>query len=800
MKEFKTYLLWALLAILSPFNLHAEEVEITKLVNPSFEQGTTGWTVNNMKSQTNSDFKQKRGTTYMETWVSRGSRIGDASVSQVVKALPPGRYRLHATGLHIQQRTTGSDQNTTGADQTGVWLHADTYRTPIAADAAYTLDFALVGESNDVTIGAYAQKATGNWFCIDGFELEYISSLDAQAYIDVLTKKIEEARALLEQPMQRSWKEALETETAAAAERLATAETADETTLRNWLSSLQQAIDDANASHARYVNLDEALAYARKVYGWWKDDARKAVNVEKLNTAIETATAQAVNYDLTDEQLSEAPAALNRVVKLVDKRIYESYWAVGTGAALNDEASEWCYQRSLQSKHWILFWDKGYGGVRPSGIDDILVTADQIFEFYADSLRFITIGQGKSKSDSYKMIIRLRSTTEWEATGSGIDDMIGLLTLSQWAYTSRGGQTMAHEIGHCFQYQVHCDNGDQNGWMYEWADSPNGNVFWEMCAQWQAYKFYPRMQFEDNEWLTGTLNGLHKHPLCEELRYNNFFIQDYWADRHGMDIVGRLWNQSRRLEDPFQAYMRLTMTKTPTNDRLALLGDEMWDYAARMTTFDFDHLRELGKSTIGKRAQTAMKQLAGNWWLVKESDCPENFGNNAIRLNAPSQDRTLKAYFVGLPDTTGYRGFRPQFAGWRMGFVALMKDGTRLYGPMGKATKTKPAAEVEFECPAGCTRVWFVVSGAPTYYWTRGWDGTADNDEQWPYRVMFNYTNLQGKPNVMPSGIMDVEADHPRPNDNNVRSISGQIVRHGTLSLDGLPHGVYIVNGKKVLH
>ena len=799
MNRIKTYLLLILAAMLTT-SVHAEEGVSDKLVNPSFEQGTTGWMVNNMKTQTNNDFKQKRGTTYMETWVSRGSRIADASVSQVVKALPPGKYRLHATGLHIQQRTTGSDQNTVGADQTGVWLHADAFRTPIAADAAYTLDFALTGESNDVTIGAYAEGATGNWFCIDGFELEFIGSLDVQAYINVLNQKIDEANGYLGKALQNPVKESLQAEIEKARLALTADPALDESSLRSVIAALQQAIDAAVASHARYAALNEALEYARKVQGWWQDDARKAANVEKLIQAIAVAEGLMTNYELTDDELDEAPAALNRVVRLVDKRIYESVNAVGTGAALNNEASTWCYQRSLQSKHWILFWDSGFGGERPAGIDDILVTADQIFEFYADSLRFITIGEGKSKSDNYKMIIRLRSTTEWEATGSGIDDMIGLLTLSRWAYTSRSGQTMAHEIGHCFQYQVHCDNGDQNGWMYTWPDSPNGNVFWEMCAQWQAYKFYPRMQFVDNEWLSGTLNGLHKHPFCEELRYNNFFIQDFWADKHGMDIVARLWNQSRRPEDPFQTYMRLTMTKTPSNERLAQLGDEMYEYAARMTTFDFDHLRDLGKSTIGQRAQTGMKQLAGNWWLVKESDCPENFGNNAIRVNVPSQERTLKAYFVGLPDTTGYRGIRTQFAGWRMGFVALMKDGTRVYGPMERATKSKPAAEVEFECPAGCTRVWFVVSGAPTFYWTRGWDGTADNDEQWPYKVLFNYTNLQGKPNVMPSGIMDVATDKPRPNDCNVRSISGQIVRSGTLSLDGLPHGVYIVGGKKVLH
>jgi len=61
------------------------------------------------------------------------------------------------------------------------------------------------------------------------------------------------------------------------------------------------------------------------------------------------------------------------------------------------------------------------------------------------------------------MIIRLRYSSDWEASGSGVDNTIGLLTLTSWALTSRGGQTIAHEVGHCFQYQVHCDNNNNNG-------------------------------------------------------------------------------------------------------------------------------------------------------------------------------------------------------------------------------------------------------------------------------------------------------------------------------------------------
>ena len=145
---------------------------------------------------------------------------------------------------------------------------------------------------------------------------------------------------------------------------------------------------------------------------------------------------------------------------------------------------------------------------------------------------------GQSKTDTYKMVIRLRyDPSAWEASGSGVDDLIGLLTLTPWAAPSRNWQTLYHEIGHCFQYQVHCDNGNQNGWMYA-PGNGNGCAFWEQCAQWQAYKIMPADQF-NNEWFDGYLQNVHKHILHESPRYNNYFIQDYWCYKHGMDFMGR---------------------------------------------------------------------------------------------------------------------------------------------------------------------------------------------------------------------------------------------------------------------
>ncbi len=769
------------------------------LVNNDFESGTTGWQVSNLKTQTNKYFTKKHSNTYLETWTSIGNHISDAYVKQVLKALPRGKYRLTARGLHIQQKQANSVTNN-GNPQTGAVVYAGDYETPITTNAAYTLNFAVLDENEDVTLGARLNNPTGNWFCIDYFQLYYTGGIDAQALASNLQILINQLEAYLSSGVQNSVREAVNP-TLTTAREVVSADPLDESALQASISEMKTAISQAEASHELYANLREAITYASKVLEWWRDVPSKATAWAALETAIATAEETATDYSLTDTQLQNARNTLNTRVKAVDKKIYENSQTpatIGNGTALNNPESEWAYARSAQSKHWILFWDKGYES-KPSSIDGILETVDQIFEFYADSLKYITINQGSSKTDSYKMIIRLRSSEDWEASGSGIDHQIGLLTLSRWAFESRGGQTMAHEIGHCFQYQVHCDNGDMNGWMYNWGTS-SYNVFWEMCAQWQAYKFYPDMQF-DNEWLTQTLNGLHRHPLSVHLRYNNYFIQDYMCHRHGMDFLGKLWNKSRSPEDPLQAYMRLTMTGT-TAKKLELLGTEMWEYGARMTTFDMDQLCKRGANTINKRNQTALTKDADGYWWPTADNCIENWGNNAIRLNVPANAKTVYADFEGKAGADGYTNYNKSRAGWRIGFVALQQDGTRVYGDVASATTSDANRVVSFECPDDCSNLWLVVSGAPTAYWTRDWVSWDEEGqtEQWPYRVHFYQTNVYGQTNDngYPVGISDLADETRSEAQNAVYSISGQVVRQGTTSVSGLPRGIYIVNGRKV--
>lgn len=286
--------------------------------------------------------------------------------------------------------------------------------------------------------------------------------------------------------------------------------------------------------------------------------------------------------------------------------------------------------------------------------------------------------------------------------------------------------------------------------MYGYGENASGgNGWWEQCAQWQGFKIYPEQQFTDGRF-ANYLSTAHKHILHETPRYDNYFIQDYWTYRHGMDLIGRLWNESKRPEDPVETYKRMTgITQKQFND-------EMYDCAARFVTWDIPALRSYGATKINSRAQTAMKSAGDEYWLIDASVCPENYGYDVIKLNVPARATTVSAFFEGKAGLSGYRRRSILSAGWRYGFVALLNDGTRVYSDMGSAVYRSPKDTVHFECPDNCKQLWLVVSGAPNTHWRHAWDDDDSNDEQWPYQVRFNNTNLLGRPNPAPVGLVEV--------------------------------------------
>jgi hypothetical protein len=416
-----------------------------------------------------------------------------------------------------------------------------------------------------------------------------------------------------------------------------------------------------------------------------------------------------------------------------------------SGSNLNSESSQWCYARSRQSTDFIVFWEAGYTnnpdtvkvGNYTVNVDKLLKFAESCYRYYVDSLKFVV--PGASKTDKYKMVIRLYCTSSWTASGSGEDNVIGTLNLSAWA-ASAGGAVVAHEVGHCFQYQVHCD-GFPGGWMYGLGDNgAGGNGWWEQCANWMAYSFYPNEKFVNAyNYLATYLQYCHKNILHETPRYANYFIQDYWTYLHGIDFIAKMWQQSKYPEDPVDAYKRLNGGMSE-----AAFNDEIYDCAARFVTWNIPSLRARGANYISARGQCKLNKQSDGYWRIDSTQCIENYGYNALQLNVPAEGKTLTAYFQGLKNAPGFRHINANLAGWRYGFVALMKDGSRVYSPFGRPVYGTPDDTLRWDCPSGCERLWLVVSGAPRLHFHHQWDDNAANDEQWPYQVKFSGTNILG--------------------------------------------------------
>ena len=75
-------------------------------------------------------------------------------------------------------------------------------------------------------------------------------------------------------------------------------------------------------------------------------------------------------------------------------------------------------------------------------------------------------------------------------------------------------------------------------------------------------------------------------------------------------------------------------------------------------------------------------------------------------------------------------------AGWRYGFLAVKKDGSRVYGD----TYSSQSGNATFKIPAETAYLWLVVSGAPKEHWQVA--EKEEENEQWPYQFKLTGTTL----------------------------------------------------------
>lgn len=459
---------------------------------------------------------------------------------------------------------------------------------------------------------------------------------------------------------------------------------------------------------------------------------------------------------------------------------YEKYTCPGSWNPHFEEGPEYMlrhdayysWHRSKQSEHFVVFWSPEFGAdpnaesvpvAMRVDIDDLLAKAEKFFDTNINKLGMAELGVGKSMLDDYKMQIYLIYQDEWLATGSGYDDKIGALWVNP-STCQPVGSTIAHEIGHSFQYQTYADRVQKQGvaadgttgfryGFYGPDGSGNGGcAYWEQCAQWQAQQDYPEEQF--TEWFNVWVRNSHRHFHHEFFRYASYWLQSYWVEKHGVEAYGRIWKESVAPEDAISAYTRLYNGNDYSKTR-----EELFDYAARMATYDIAGVREYAGKSQGLYNPSFVMNAEGEYQITY-ANCPGATGFNAIPLIAPANGGTVKVNFRGLEygaplskkdrsqmvNEDGAAQGRPdnynavggaENMGWRYGFVAYA-GGQRTYSSVGKDAQ----GSLSFNVPAGTELLYLVVQGSPEVYMSHGWDGDESNDPQFPYAITLEGTDL----------------------------------------------------------
>lgn len=441
----------------------------------------------------------------------------------------------------------------------------------------------------------------------------------------------------------------------------------------------------------------------------------------------------------------------------------------------------WSKSRSKESENFIVFWDKYYGNTQPTNapsaysvnIDDLLEKCEGFYAMNVGKLAFCD--EKDSNVSKYKMMILLNHSTEWICYGGGYDNVIGALWLSP-STSKPVGHSVGHEVGHSFQYQVYADLKGYTGFR---TAIGSGSTFWEQTAQWQSNQSYPSLKWEQS-W--NIFKGTHNYAMTHEWhRYQSYWWHYYLAEKYGLDAVGKLWRYNpERGVDPNESLMK--MHAMSVSD----LYMAYFQYAMKMATLDIDNVRDEGDKYISTLRYDYLS-LGGSKYQVAYSSCPQSTGFNIIQLNVPNPGTEISTVFTSLPNgaplaqgdakqyfngekfttanlSTYNASYQYGSRGFRLGYVALMDDGSRRYFYddeiyCAEADASKEAScTVSCEVPVGVRKLFLVVSPSPSVYQQHKWDEDITNDDQWPYTVEFEGTNLFGVAEIADDkSISDVE-------------------------------------------
>lgn len=446
----------------------------------------------------------------------------------------------------------------------------------------------------------------------------------------------------------------------------------------------------------------------------------------------------------------------------------------------------WSKSRSIESDNVVVFWDKGYGSTLPSKspksyqVDeqDLLKKCEQFYDLEINKLGFVD--KENTNLNKYKVMVLLSHTTDWVCYGGGYDFEVSALWLGPSA-CQPVGHSVAHEVGHSFHYMCYADasgnNHNSSGTIGTGFHLPvgSGQAIWEQTAQWQAAQSYPGEMFNQS---IGVFRKSHNLAFSHEWhRYQSYWLH-YYLCEHYNDIttVAQVWRQPMSGAKDFnEALMALKQLDAQELYKL------YYDYAARCATWDIKVCAPFRNPYIGDFDYRCV-QTADSTYQVALASTPQSTGFNIIPLQVPEAGTEITTHFTALTNGAALADGDPaeilngetqlvsanrksyirnsiySMRGFRIGYVALMKDGTRSYFQADSLycqTSAEVTNDVTMTVPEGVDQLWLVVVPAPRRYTQHKWDDNFLNDEHWPYRFKLEGTDIGSRAQVYATPTID---------------------------------------------
>lgn len=409
----------------------------------------------------------------------------------------------------------------------------------------------------------------------------------------------------------------------------------------------------------------------------------------------------------------------------VQKQVYlpEKIWNVPDGNDYDNENSEYSHKRKLESKNIVIFWSKEFGTdpmtnpdvAKRFDVNEAIKELERFYEYYRDELKLVE--KGSSLTDKYKMVLFVFGGNDQTAYGGGAED-IGILWTPAVRMSRSPYGALAHELGHSFQYIAGRDSG-----------KTFRSSIMEMSAQYMLWHTYPEWMTFENYHLVSFMDKTHFAFLHQTNMYHSPYVIEYWSHKHGLDFFGKLMRSPEQGEDPVMTYKRITSVTQE------VFNDEIFDAATKFITWDMERIRKVA-APYANQHKSKLESDGNGWYKIAFEKCIQYYGYNGIKLKVPAGGTSVTLDFEGIAGAEGYRTLKTEQAGWRYGFVAYKKDGTRVYGNMNKDKK----GTTSFTVPTDTEYLWLVVSGAPTEH--AAVSGNDNSNPQLPYRIKLTGTTL----------------------------------------------------------